>query len=192
MSFTNPTPEQIRALLQRARTLAVVGLSPNPARPSFGVAKAMQGFGYRIIPVRPATESVLGETAYPDLRHLPGPVDIVDVFRAPEHVDAIVDDCIALRAQWLKSARKQDTDVLHGNREQSDPVSGARQRSRSLSQRPDKAEDKLSQGKFNPPAIWLQEGVVNEAAALRAREAGIMVVMDRCIYKDYRAFVQES
>jgi uncharacterized protein len=139
MSFTNPAPEQIRALLQRAHTLAVVGLSPNPARPSFGVAKAMQGFGYRIIPVRPAVASVLGEPAYPDLRHLPDPVDIVDVFRAPEHIDAIVDDCIALKL----------------------------------------------------PAIWLQEGVVNEAAALRAREAGIMVIMDRCIYKDYRAFAQE-
>ncbi|MGH8400167.1 MAG: CoA-binding protein [Gammaproteobacteria bacterium] len=191
MSFTNPAPEQIRDLLRRAHTLAVVGLSPNPARPSFGVAKAMQGFGYRIIPVRPAIESVLGEKACPDLHHLPGPVDIVDVFRASDHVAAIVDDCIALRAQWLKSARKQDTDVLHGNREQSDPVSGARQRPRSLPQRPDKAEDKLCQGQFSAPALWLQEGVVDEAAALRAQEAGIMVVMDRCIYKDYRAFAQE-
>jgi uncharacterized protein len=139
MSFTNPAPEQIRALLKRARSIAVVGLSPNPGRPSYGVARAMQGFGYRIIPVRPAIESVLGEKAYPDLRHLPDPVDIVDVFRAPEHVAAIVDDCIALKL----------------------------------------------------PAIWLQEGVVDEAAAERAREAGIMVAMDRCIYKDYRAFAQE-
>ncbi|HEX6549975.1 MAG TPA: CoA-binding protein [Gammaproteobacteria bacterium] len=137
MNFTNPAPDEIRALLQRAHTLAVVGLSPNPARPSFGVARAMQGYGYRIIPVRPATDSVLGEKAWPDLRHLPGPVDIVDVFRAPEYVDAIVDDCIAIKA----------------------------------------------------PVLWLQEGVVNEAAAERARAAGIMVIMDRCIYKEYRALM---
>ncbi|HEX5339286.1 MAG TPA: CoA-binding protein [Gammaproteobacteria bacterium] len=137
MNFINPAPDRIRALLQHARTIAVIGLSPNPARPSYGVAQAMQGFGYTIIPVRPATESVLGERAYPDLRHLPGPVDIVDVFRAPEHVDAIVDDCIALKL----------------------------------------------------PVIWLQEGVVNETAAARARDAGIMVVMDRCIYKDYRVLI---
>lgn len=140
MNFTNPAPDEIRALLQRAHTIAVVGLSPNPARPSFGVARAMQGYGYRIIPVRPATDSVLGEKAWPDLRHLPGPVDIVDVFRAPEFVDAIVDDCIAIKA----------------------------------------------------PALWLQEGVINEAAAERARAAGIMVIMDRCIYKEYRALMPET
>lgn len=140
MNFTNPAPDEIRALLQRAHTLAVVGLSPNPARPSFSVARAMQGYGYRIIPVRPATDSVLGEKAWPDLRHLPGPVDIVDVFRAPEFVDAIVDDCIAIKA----------------------------------------------------PALWLQEGVINEVAAERARAAGIMVIMDRCIYKEYRALMPET
>ncbi|HET7923213.1 MAG TPA: CoA-binding protein [Gammaproteobacteria bacterium] len=137
MSFANPAPDRIRDLLQGARTLAVVGLSPNPARPSHGVARAMRGFGYKIIPVRPATDAVLGEPAVPDLKSLPGPVDIVDVFRAPEHVDDIVEDCIALKL----------------------------------------------------PALWLQEGVVNEAAAQRARAAGMLVVMDRCIYKDYRALV---
>lgn len=133
MAFKNPSGEAIGRLLADAKTIAVVGLSPQPDRPSHGVAAAMQGFGYRIVPVRPAVDAVLGEKAYPDLDHLPGPVDIVDVFRAPEHVDAIVAQCIAHKL----------------------------------------------------PALWLQEGVVNEAAAERARDAGIMVVMDRCIYKDY-------
>lgn len=133
MAFKNPSGEEIGRLLAKAKTIAVVGLSPQADRPSHGVAAAMQGFGYRIVPVRPAVDEILGEKAYPDLDHLPGPVDIVDVFRAPEHVDAIVNQCI-----------------IH----------------------------KL-------PALWLQEGVVNEAAAERARGAGILVVMDRCIYKDY-------
>jgi predicted CoA-binding protein len=93
----------------------------------------MQGFGYKIIPVRPAVDSVLGEKAYADLMQVPGPVDIVDVFRAPEFVDGIVSQCIAR--------------------------------------------------KF--PALWLQEGVVDEVAAERAQAAGIFVVMDRCIYKEY-------
>ena len=137
MAFANPPEKQIRGLLERVRRIAVVGLSPNPARPSYGVARSLQQFGYRIVPVRPAVDEVLGEKAYPDLRSVPGPVDLVDVFRAPEHVDGIVDDCISLHV----------------------------------------------------PALWLQEGVVNASAAERAREAGIMVVMDRCIDKDYRALM---
>ncbi|MDE2109031.1 MAG: CoA-binding protein, partial [Gammaproteobacteria bacterium] len=75
MAFRNPPPEQIRALLQRVRRIAVVGLSPNPARPSYGVARSLQQFGYQIVPVRPAVDEVLGEKAYPDLRSVPGPVD---------------------------------------------------------------------------------------------------------------------
>lgn len=133
MEFHNPPAEQVKRLLENARSIAVVGLSPKPDRPSHGVAAAMQRFGYRIVPVHPALDEVLGEKAYPDLDHLPGPVDIVDVFRAPEYVPAIVDQCI---------------------------------------------DHKL-------PALWLQEGVVDAAAAERARQAGIVVVMDRCIYKDY-------
>src|SRR5574337_66230 len=97
MTFHNPPAEQIRALLQRIKRIAVVGLSPNPARPSHDVARALQQFGYRIVPVRPAVDEVLGEKAWPDLRSVPGRVDLVDVFRAPEHVAAIVDDCIAIR-----------------------------------------------------------------------------------------------
>ncbi|HSC47911.1 MAG TPA: CoA-binding protein [Gammaproteobacteria bacterium] len=137
MPFENPPPEAIKRLLETVKTIAVVGLSPQPDRPSHGVARAMQRFGYRIIPVRPAVDSVLGEKAYPDLPQLPGPVDLVDVFRASEHVAGIVDQCIALKL----------------------------------------------------PAIWLQEGVVDEKAAEKAQQAGIFVVMDRCIFKDYLAYM---
>jgi hypothetical protein len=135
VSFQNPDQAEIRALLGRVKRIAVLGLSPKPDRPSYFVARAMQGFGYQIVPVRPATTEVLGEKAYAALRDVPGPVDLVDVFRAAEHLDAIVDECIALKV----------------------------------------------------PALWIQEGIVNEAAAGRARAAGITVVMDRCIYKDYVA-----
>lgn len=133
--FANPAPDEIRALLKKTRSIAVVGLSPQPARPSYFVAKAMQGFGYRIVPVRPAVSEVLGEQAYATLAEVPEKIDLVDVFRAAEHIDAIVDECLRL----------------------------------------------------NIPAIWIQEGIINEPAAQRARDAGLTVVMDRCIYKDYVA-----
>ncbi len=133
MTFTNPTPEQICALLRKVKTIAIVGLSPQPARPSFNVAKALQGFGYRITPVRPMVDEVLGEKAYPDLESLPEVPDIVDVFRASEHVPEIVDSCIKLGIKNL----------------------------------------------------WLQDGVIHEEAALRAQQAGITVVMDRCMYRDH-------
>ncbi|MGB0127414.1 MAG: CoA-binding protein [Rhodocyclaceae bacterium] len=133
--FSNPDAQQIRQMLQEIKTIAVVGISPKQARASHYVARGMQEGGYRIIPVRPGLDQVLGEKVYPDLASLPVPVDIVDVFRAPEHVDAIVDECIRLGV----------------------------------------------------PRLWLQEGVVNEAAANRAAAAGITVVMDRCIWRDYRA-----
>ena len=139
-AFNNPDSAEIGAMLRRLHTIAVVGLSPKASRPSHGVASAMQGFGYRIIPVRPAVDTILGERAYADLRDVPDPIDLVNVFRAPQHVDAIVDRCIE---QGLK-------------------------------------------------ALWLQDGVVNLPAAQRARDAGIWVVMDRCIYRDYLAFAQNT
>lgn len=135
MSFRNPGREEISRILSSATTIAVVGLSPKPERPSFGVASAMQQFGYRIIPVRPNVAELLGEKAYPDLQSLPEVPDIVDVFRASDHVPEIVDDCIEIGAKVL----------------------------------------------------WLQEGVVNEPAAEKARKHGITVVMDRCIYKEWVA-----
>jgi predicted CoA-binding protein len=138
MSFVNPEPEQICALLKSVKTIAVVGYSPKPGRPSHTIAQRMQQFGYRIIPVRPAVESVLGEKAYADLRELPEKPDLVDVFRAPEHVGPIVDECIELGIK----------------------------------------------------AIWLQDGVINEEAALKAQQAGITVIMDCCIYRDYMRLMQ--
>jgi predicted CoA-binding protein len=139
--FTNPSSEQIGQLLRSAHIIAVVGLSADPTRPSHGVARALQRFGYRIIPVTPTAEAILGETAVPDLAHLtdvlgPGEhVDIVDVFRRPEHAAVIVDECIRLKL----------------------------------------------------PALWLQDGVIDEAAAERARSAGIFTVMDRCLFRDRSA-----
>jgi len=132
MTFSNPEPEQICQLLRDVRSIAIVGLSPNGARPSFQVARGLQGLGYRIIPVRPLIDEVLGEQAYPDLESLPELPDIVEVFRAAEYVPAIVESCIKLGIKNL----------------------------------------------------WLQDGVVHEEAALRARQAGIVVVMDRCMLRD--------
>ena len=102
--YTHPDSDALRALLRKVKTIAVVGLSPKPARPSHHVAASMQGFGYRIIPVRPAVDEVLGETAYADLYALPNKPDLVDVFRASEHVMPIVDACIELGipAIWLQ------------------------------------------------------------------------------------------
>ncbi|ODU03045.1 MAG: CoA-binding protein [Thiobacillus sp. SCN 63-1177] len=133
MSFANPDDASLRALLDRVRTIAVVGLSPQPARPSYRVAQAMQRYGYRIVPVRLLVEEVLGEQAYANLADIPFPVDLVDVFRAAEHVPAIVEQCLALHL----------------------------------------------------PAIWIQEGIVHDAAALRAQAGGMNVVMDRCLLKEY-------
>ena len=108
--FPNPSAEEVAKLLRAARTIAVVGLSPDRTRPSHGVAKALQRFGYRIIPVNPFAESILGEPAVASLDQLPdvlGPderIDIVDVFRRREHVAGIVNECIGLKlpALWLQ------------------------------------------------------------------------------------------
>ena len=132
--FRNPANEQIRDLLARARTIAVVGLSPRPERPSHRIALRLKSWGYRVVPVRPALSEVLGEKAYSRLADVPGRIDLVNVFRAAEQVGPIVEQCVAL----------------------------------SL------------------PAIWIQEGIVNEPAAERARAAGMVVVMDRCISVAYR------
>jgi predicted CoA-binding protein len=139
--FANPRADEIAKLLRAAHTIAVVGLSADHTRPSHGVARAMQRFGYRIIPVTPSAESILGEPAVASLEQLPEVlggderVDIVDVFRRPEHVAGIVSQCIRLRL----------------------------------------------------PALWLQEGVLDQAAAQRAVQAGIFTVMDRCIFKERAA-----
>jgi hypothetical protein len=118
MSFANPAPEDICKLLREVHTIAVVGLSPRPARPSFRVAQAMQRHGYRIIPVRPLVSEVLGEKAWPDLESLPALPDLVEVFRAPEHVPAIVDSCIRLgiRRLWLQDGVVHEEAALRAQR----------------------------------------------------------------------------
>ena len=133
MNYQNPSPEEIKALLTRVKTIAVVGLSPKPDRPSFGVSLAMQRFGYRIVPVRPALDEALGEKAYAKLADIPFPVDLVNVFRESAAIPGVVEEALAIGA----------------------------------------------------PALWIQEGIVHDAAAEQARAAGLTVVMDRCIYKDY-------
>jgi len=108
--FVNPSTQDIARMLRAARIIAVVGLSADATRPSHGVARALQRFGYRIIPVNPSVESVLGEPAVATLEQLPEVlgrderVDIVDVFRRSEHVAGIVEDCIRLKvpALWLQ------------------------------------------------------------------------------------------
>lgn len=132
--FVNPAQNEIEDMLRRIRVIAVLGLSDDPAKPSHHVAAGLQRFGYRIVPVNPTVPEILGEHSWPDLESAirsSGPVDLVDVFRRPEHVPAIVDDCIRLKVR----------------------------------------------------ALWLQEGVVNPAAAEKARDAGIFTVMDRCVFK---------
>ena len=120
MTFTHPDPETLCRILGDMRTLAVVGLSPNPARPSFRVAQAMQALGYRIVPVRPLVQEVLGEVAYADLESIPFKIDLVNVFRAPQHVPAIVESCLALGIPhlWLQEG------VIHGEAAQRAQVAG--------------------------------------------------------------------
>ncbi|HMC91220.1 MAG TPA: CoA-binding protein [Allosphingosinicella sp.] len=125
-------------ILASARTIAVVGLSPDPRRPSYGVARYMQRVGYRIIPVNPNVDEVLGERAYASLRQIPQAVDVVEVFRRSEFVGPIVDDAIAIKAS----------------------------------------------------AVWLQDGVVDEDAAARARDSGLDVVMDDCMMRRHAQRLQ--
>ena len=110
MPFTNPEPEAIKALLQRAKTIAVVGFSPKPGRASHGVARQMQRFGYRIIPVRPGISEGLGEKAYPDLASVPDPVDIANVFRSGEYVPEILDQCLKLGIKniWMQEGAEHE------------------------------------------------------------------------------------
>ena len=99
-----PQADPVTELLQRAKTIAVVGLSDNPLRPSYGVSAYMQTHGYRIVPVNPRIESCLGEKAYTSLLEVPEKIDIVDIFRRPEFVEEVVDQAIQLRipAIWMQ------------------------------------------------------------------------------------------
>jgi uncharacterized protein len=125
---------EIKDLLGKAKTIAVVGLSDNPLRPSYGVSAYMQSHGYKIIPVNPECDEVLGEKCYKSLLDIPEKVDIVNIFRRPEFVPPIVDQAIQIKA----------------------------------------------------PAVWMQESVIHEEAAQKARQAGVFVVMDKCILVEHR------
>ncbi len=116
------------------KTIAVVGMSPKPERPSHYVAKYLQERGYRIIPVNPGHDELLGERSYRTLKDVPEPVEVVDVFRSPQHVVPIAEDAVAIGAK----------------------------------------------------ALWLQDGVINEAAARTAEEAGLLVVMNDCMLRQHR------
>jgi len=126
--------DEIGELLKRTKTIAVVGLSDSPLRPSYGVSAYMQSQGYKIIPVNPSIKGSLGEKAVASLADVEGKIDMVDVFRRSEYVPDLVDEAIRLKV----------------------------------------------------PAIWLQEDVIHEEAAEKARKAGIFVVMDKCILKEHR------
>ncbi|MBM3948800.1 MAG: CoA-binding protein [SAR202 cluster bacterium] len=123
----------IDEILRNSRTVAVVGLSPRPDRASHGVSKYLQRQGYRIVPVNPKAAVVLGERAYPDLRSVPEPIDLVDIFRRPEFVLPVVQQAIEVGAKY----------------------------------------------------VWMQDGVVNQEAAALARDAGLLVVMDNCIFRQH-------
>jgi uncharacterized protein len=124
----------IPEILKSSHTIAVVGLSSNPMRPSNGVAAYLQRAGYRVIPVNPNESEVLGEKCYARLEDVPEKIDVVDIFRRAECVPEIVESAIRVGAK----------------------------------------------------TVWMQEGVVNQQAAERARAAGLEVVMDRCTLKEHR------
>lgn len=127
------TPEEIKRIFEECKTIAVVGLSSNPMRPSNGVAAYMKRQGYRVIPVNPNETFVFDEKAFANLSSVPEKIDLVDIFRRPEEAGKAVDEAIEIGAK----------------------------------------------------AVWLQEGVIDEAAAKRAADAGLLVVMDRCWLKDF-------
>jgi predicted CoA-binding protein len=131
-----PAREDLRALLRRARTIAVVGLSPKPERPSNSVALYLQRAGYRIVPVNPGHAEILGEPSYPTLTAAARnqALDVIDVFRRSEQAGAVVDEAITL----------------------------------------------------HPLLIWLQQGVVDPEAQLRAETEGVPFVMDRCLAVEHR------
>ena len=128
--------EELQRIFRQYQTIAVVGLSPKTDRPSHQVAAWLMQAGYRIIPVNPGQSEILGQTCYPNLRAIPEPVEIVDIFRRADQVEPIVRDAVAI---------------------------GAR-------------------------VVWMQQGIVNEAAARIAEQAGLTVIMDRCMKVDYMQY----
>lgn len=114
MTFKNPEPEAIRELLRSVKTIAVVGFSPKPGRASHSIARQLQRVGYRVIPVRPGISEGLGEKAYPNLSAVPDPIDLVDVFRSPGQMPAIVEECLrlGLKAIWMQEGAGNEAAAL--------------------------------------------------------------------------------
>ena len=136
MSEAAASPEEIKAIFQNFKVVAVVGLSPKPERPSFRVAQYLKDHGYLIVPVNPGQKEILGEKCYPRLSDIPFPVEVVDIFRNIEAIPAIVDEAIAMGAK----------------------------------------------------VVWMQQGLVEPASAQKAREAGLQVIMDRCMKIDHAQY----
>lgn len=136
----DPQKEEIEALLRSSKTIAVVGASDKPGKPSHRVTFYLMHAGFDVFPVNPTLKELGGRPAFPDLRSVPKRIDIVDIFRRPEQVLPVVEDAIEIGAG----------------------------------------------------AVWMQEGIINEEAAARAREAGLAVVMDRCMMKEHRRMKGEK
>jgi predicted CoA-binding protein len=132
--------ETLQRIFAENRSIAVVGLSPKTNRPSNQVALYLQQAGYRIIPVNPGQAEILGEPCYPDLQSIPGPVDVVDIFRRSEQVEPVVRDAIAIGAK----------------------------------------------------VVWMQQGIVNVEAAAIGEQAGLTVIMDRCLKVDHIQFAKKN
>lgn len=129
MPESNPEDEEIKEILENNQVVAVVGLSPKPERASHQVAKYLKEHGYRIVPVRPKADEILGEKAFASLRDIPFPVEVVDIFRQIDAIPGIVDDAIAIGAK----------------------------------------------------VVWMQQGLAENQSARKAREAGLQVVMNKCM-----------
>lgn len=132
--------QMMKNILLSTKTIASVGLSSNPGKESYGIVQYLKSQGYRIIPVNPTADEILGEKSYPDLESVPEPIDVVQVFRRPEDVPPVVDSAIKVGAK----------------------------------------------------TVWMQEGIVNEEAAQKAREAGLQVVMDACMRATHRRLIGEK
>lgn len=132
--------QMLKDILVSAKTIASVGLSSNQGKESFWIVKYLKDQGYRIIPVNPTADEILGEKAYPDLESVPETIDVVQVFRKPEDVPPVVDSAIKAGAK----------------------------------------------------VIWMQEGIVHEEAAQKAREAGLQVVMDACMRVSHRRLIGDK
>ena len=131
--------QMMKDILLSTKTIASVGLSSNPGKESYGIVQYLKSQGYRVIPVNPTAEEILGETSYPDLESVPEKIDVVQVFRRPEDVPPIVESAIKVGAK----------------------------------------------------TVWMQEGIVNEEAAQKARQAGLQVVMDACMRVTHRRLIGE-